>query len=102
MGSSGNRPSGPCTVSGSGPKMDGDRTTAGKRKRPTRPRFIVQGGPANSDGKPLEPRLRALMRNPKILVLDRADTRAEQVRGVTDDIRPRPDVTACTRVGSVG
>src|SRR5207248_1798674 len=26
----------------------------------------------------------------------------EQVRGVTDDIRPRPDVSACTRVGSVG
>jgi pilus assembly protein CpaE len=42
------------------------------------------------------------MRNPKILVLDRAETLVEQVRGVTDDIRPRPDVNACTRVGSVG
>ena len=42
------------------------------------------------------------MRNPKILVLDRAETLVEQVRGVTDDIRPRPDVAACTRVGSVG
>ena len=42
------------------------------------------------------------MRNPKILVLDRAETLMEQVRGVTDDIRPRPDVSACTRVGSVG
>jgi len=42
------------------------------------------------------------MRNPKILVLDRAETLMEQVRGVTDDIRPRPDISACTRVGSVG
>jgi len=42
------------------------------------------------------------MRNPKILVLDRADTLADQLRGITADIRPRPDVTACTRVGSVG
>jgi pilus assembly protein CpaE len=42
------------------------------------------------------------MRNPKILVLDRADTLADQLRSVTDDMRPHPDVTACTRVGSVG
>src|SRR5947209_9075483 len=42
------------------------------------------------------------MRNPKILVLDRADTLADQIRGVTGDARPRPDVTTCTRVGSVG
>jgi pilus assembly protein CpaE len=42
------------------------------------------------------------MRNPKILVLDRADGMAQQVRGVADDLRPRPDVHVCTRVGSVG
>jgi pilus assembly protein CpaE len=42
------------------------------------------------------------MRNPKILVLDRAETLADQVRAITADVRPRPDVTACTRVGSVG
>src|SRR4051812_9981591 len=42
------------------------------------------------------------MRNPKILVLDRADGLVEQVRGVADDLRPRPDVSVCTRVGSVG
>src|ERR1700740_1853683 len=30
------------------------------------------------------------MRNPKILVLDRADGLAEQIRGVPDDSRPRP------------
>jgi len=42
------------------------------------------------------------MRNPKILVLDRADTLADHVRGLTADVRPRPDVTGCTRVGSVG
>jgi pilus assembly protein CpaE len=42
------------------------------------------------------------MRNPKILVLDRADTLADQLRSVTDDMRPHPDVTSCTRVGSVG
>src|SRR5438067_12444715 len=42
------------------------------------------------------------MRNPKILVLDRADALADQIRGVTVDARPRPEVTVCTRVGSVG
>jgi len=42
------------------------------------------------------------MRNPKILVLDRAEALAEQVRGLADDMRPRPDVSLCTRVGSVG
>jgi pilus assembly protein CpaE len=42
------------------------------------------------------------MRNPKILVLDRADGMAEQIRGVADELRPRPDVHVCTRVGSVG
>src|SRR5437660_7011607 len=42
------------------------------------------------------------MRNPKILVLDRSDGFAGQVRGVVDDMRPRPDVSLCTRVGSVG
>src|SRR5947209_19151520 len=42
------------------------------------------------------------MRNPKILVLDRADTLADQIRGVSGDERPHPDVTTCTRVGSVG
>src|SRR5437879_13872889 len=42
------------------------------------------------------------MRNPKILVLDRADTLADQIRGVTGDARPRPEVALCTRVGSVG
>src|SRR3954447_25275161 len=42
------------------------------------------------------------MRNPKILVLDRADEIAQQVRGAADDPRPRPDVSVCTRIGSVG
>jgi len=42
------------------------------------------------------------MRNPKILILDRAEALADQVRAVVDDIRPRPDITPCTRVGSVG
>src|SRR5207249_7257048 len=39
---------------------------------------------------------------PKILVLDRADGLAGQIRGVVDDLRPRPEVSSCTRVGSVG
>jgi len=42
------------------------------------------------------------MRNPKILVLDRSDGFAGQIRGVVDDLRPRPEVSSCTRVGSVG
>jgi pilus assembly protein CpaE len=42
------------------------------------------------------------VRNPKILVLDRSDELADQLRGVVDDVRPRPQVMSCTRVGSVG
>jgi len=42
------------------------------------------------------------VRNPKLLVLDRSDELADQIRGVVDDVRPRPQVTSCTRVGSVG
>ncbi|TML57980.1 MAG: hypothetical protein E6G17_12850, partial [Actinobacteria bacterium] len=42
------------------------------------------------------------MRNPKILVLDRSETLADQVRGLVDDLRPRPEVHVCTRVGAVG
>src|SRR5205807_3131377 len=33
---------------------------------------------------------------------DRAEGLAEQVRGVADELRPRPEVALCTRVGSVG
>ncbi|MEY2461465.1 MAG: pilus assembly protein CpaE [Acidimicrobiaceae bacterium] len=42
------------------------------------------------------------MRNPKILVLDRGEELAQQIQHVGDDIRPRPDVVPCTRLGSVG
>src|SRR5437588_10425143 len=42
------------------------------------------------------------MRNPKILVLDRAEGLAEHVRSIADDLRPRPEVVLCTRVGSFG
>ncbi len=41
------------------------------------------------------------MRNPKILVLDRGESLAYQVKTVSDDLRPRPDVVPCSRVGSV-
>ena len=40
--------------------------------------------------------------NPKILVLDRNGALAEQLERVVDDIRPRPQVVAATRVGAVG
>jgi pilus assembly protein CpaE len=42
------------------------------------------------------------MRNPKILVLDRGDTLAQQVKSVSVEFRPQPEVVPCTRVGSVG
>ncbi|MEY2423052.1 MAG: pilus assembly protein CpaE [Acidimicrobiaceae bacterium] len=42
------------------------------------------------------------MRNPKILVLDRGEELAQQIQHVADELRPRPDIVACTRLGSVG
>jgi pilus assembly protein CpaE len=42
------------------------------------------------------------LRNPKILVLDRGEELAQQVQHIADELRPRPDVVPCTRLGSVG
>ena len=42
------------------------------------------------------------MRNPKILVLDRGEELAQQIESIVDELRPRPEVVACTRMGSVG
>jgi pilus assembly protein CpaE len=42
------------------------------------------------------------MRNPKILVLDRNDELADQVQGVADELRPRPEVVSCTRIAEAG
>ncbi len=42
------------------------------------------------------------MRNPKILVLDRGEELAQQIQGVATDLRPRPEVTPCTKVAGVG
>ena len=42
------------------------------------------------------------MRNPKILVLDRNEALAEQLQGIVDDLRPRPEVQSCSRIGAVG
>ena len=41
------------------------------------------------------------MRNPKILVLDRGEELAQQIQGISGELRPRPEVTPCTRMGSV-
>ena len=41
------------------------------------------------------------MRNPKILVLDKDESLADQVRGVASELRPRPDVVACDRPTNV-
>jgi pilus assembly protein CpaE len=38
----------------------------------------------------------------KILVLDRGDTLAEQIRGLSDQFDEAPKITSCTRVGAVG
>jgi pilus assembly protein CpaE len=41
------------------------------------------------------------LRTTKILVLDRSEDLAAQVRGVADELRPRPEVVVCERVGAV-
>ncbi|MDP1805676.1 MAG: AAA family ATPase [Acidimicrobiales bacterium] len=41
------------------------------------------------------------MRNPKILVLDKDESLADQVRGVASELRPRPEVVACDRPTNV-
>ncbi|HAS10063.1 MAG TPA: hypothetical protein DCS55_06025 [Acidimicrobiaceae bacterium] len=38
----------------------------------------------------------------KILVLDRGDTLAEQIRGLSDQFDEAPKITSCTRIGAVG
>jgi len=38
----------------------------------------------------------------KILVLDRADTLAEQIRSLSDQFDEAPKITSCTRIGAVG
>ena len=43
-----------------------------------------------------------LMRNPRILVVDRNDDLAEQIKLAADTLRPRPEVRSCTRVGELG
>ena len=42
------------------------------------------------------------MDTPRILVLDRSEALAEQIRLVMDEVRPQPTVEGCTRVGAVG
>jgi len=41
------------------------------------------------------------VRNPKILVLEKDDSLADQVRGVAAELRPRPEVVACDRATAV-
>jgi len=41
------------------------------------------------------------VRNPKILVLEKNDSLADQVRGVAAELRPRPEVVACDRATAV-
>ena len=42
------------------------------------------------------------MDTPRILVLDRNEALADQVRAAMEEVRPQPVVEACTRVGAVG
>jgi pilus assembly protein CpaE len=41
------------------------------------------------------------VRNPKILVLEKDESLAEQVRGAASELRPRPEVVACDRPTAV-
>ena len=40
------------------------------------------------------------MRNPRILVIDREPELAGQVKALADELRPRPEVTICDRLGT--
>jgi pilus assembly protein CpaE len=42
------------------------------------------------------------VRNPRILVVDRNETLADQLRTVIDELRPTPEILACTRPGALG
>jgi pilus assembly protein CpaE len=42
------------------------------------------------------------MRAPRVLVADRNEALADQLRAVADDIQPRPEVHSCTRIGALG
>lgn len=42
------------------------------------------------------------MTNPRILVVDRNESLAEQLRTIVADMTPRPEVDSCTRIGAVG
>jgi pilus assembly protein CpaE len=42
------------------------------------------------------------MRTPKVLVVDRNETVADQIRTVAPDIQPTPEVHTCTRIGALG
>ncbi len=42
------------------------------------------------------------MRNPKIVVLDRSADLLKQVQAVAADLRPRPEIVGCERLGAVG
>ncbi len=41
------------------------------------------------------------MRSPRLLVVDRTEVLADQIRSVADDLPVRPEVQACTRVGAL-
>jgi pilus assembly protein CpaE len=42
------------------------------------------------------------LETPKILVLDRGEELAQQIQQIADELRPRPEIVPCTRLGSVG
>ena len=42
------------------------------------------------------------MQTPRLLVVDRNEALADQIRTVADDLRPRPEVVSCSRVGALG
>jgi pilus assembly protein CpaE len=42
------------------------------------------------------------VRTPKILVLDRGEGLAQQLKSVAGEFRPQPDIVLCPRIGSVG
>src|SRR5205823_1495291 len=73
----------------------------GERQRLCRTRRAAQALTLDPTCSSASPR-GAAVHSPKILVLDRGEELVQQVQRAAHQVRPRPEVVSCTRLGSVG